>query len=93
VIEADIVLEDPEDEGCNFNEDELCEQQKLNSIQCIQEMCITLREKFRFHIPLCLMVYMPLVRSTLALDIKRLEAKFTHGYRIGANVFLCLTNH
>jgi hypothetical protein len=27
------------------------------------------------------MVYMPLVRPTLAHDIKRLEAKFTHGYR------------
>jgi hypothetical protein len=33
------------------------------------------------------MVYMPLVRSTLASNIKRLEAEFTHGYRVGVNVF------
>jgi hypothetical protein len=33
------------------------------------------------------MVYMPLVRPILAIDIKRLEAEFTHGYRPGAPVF------
>jgi hypothetical protein len=30
---------------------------------------------------------MLLVRPTLAIDIKRLEAEFTHGYRPGAPVF------
>jgi hypothetical protein len=36
---------------------------------------------------------MPLVRPTLDLFIKRLEAEFTHGYRIGPNVFyVSLTN-
>ena len=30
---------------------------------------------------------MPLVRAILDSNIKRLEAKFTHGYQIGANVF------
>jgi hypothetical protein len=33
------------------------------------------------------MVYMPLVRPTLVNDIKRLEAKFIHGYRPGAPMF------
>jgi hypothetical protein len=33
------------------------------------------------------MVYMPLVRPTLVNDIKRLEAEFTHGYRLGILVF------
>jgi hypothetical protein len=33
------------------------------------------------------MVYMPLVRPSLAHDIKRLEVEFTHGYRLGAPVF------
>jgi hypothetical protein len=33
------------------------------------------------------MVYMPLVHPTLANDIKRLEAKFTHGYRHGVPMF------
>jgi hypothetical protein len=34
-----------------------------------------------------LTVYMPLVRPTLANDIKRLEAEFTHGYKPGSAVF------
>jgi hypothetical protein len=61
--------------------------QKVNSIQCIQRMRISPLEESRFHIPLCRMVYRPLVRPTLANDIKRLEAEFTHGYQPGAPVF------
>jgi hypothetical protein len=30
---------------------------------------------------------MPLVRPTLASDIKHLEAEFAHGYRAGASIF------
>jgi hypothetical protein len=46
-----------------------------------------------FDIPLCRRVYMPLVRPTLVHDIKRLEAEFTHGYRLGALVFyVSITN-
>jgi hypothetical protein len=50
-------------------------------------MRILSKEVSRFDIPLCRMVYMPLVRPTLANDIKRLEAEFFHGYRPGAPVF------
>jgi hypothetical protein len=50
-------------------------------------MRILPKEVSRFEIPLCRMVYMPLVRPTLAHDIKRLEAKFTHGYWPRAPVF------
>jgi hypothetical protein len=39
------------------------------------------------------MIYIPLVRPTLANDIKSLEAKFTHGYQLGAPVFyICICN-
>jgi hypothetical protein len=39
------------------------------------------------------MVYMPLVRPTLAHDIKRMEVEFTHWYRPGALVFyVSITN-
>jgi hypothetical protein len=76
-----------------LNEDELRELQKANSIQCIEGMQILPKEASRFDIPLCQMVYMPLVRPTLAHDIKRLEAEFTHGYRPGAPVFyVSITN-
>ena len=51
------------------------------------------KEASRFGIPLCQIIYMPLVRLTLAHDIKRLEAEFTHGYRRGASMFyVSITN-
>jgi hypothetical protein len=92
-MEVDEISGTNEEDDCNFNEDQLKEKQKLNSIQCIQDMCITPWEFSRFHIPLCRMVYMPLVCPTLDSDIKRLEAEFTYGYQIGANIFyVSLTN-
>jgi hypothetical protein len=79
--------DDDQDEAIQMlNEDELRVLQKVNSIQCIEGMRILPKEVSRFDIPLCRMVYMPLVRPTLANDIKRLEAEFTHGYRPGSPV-------
>jgi hypothetical protein len=59
----------------------------VDSIQCIEGMQILPKEVSRFDIPLYRMVYMLLVHPTLAIDIKRLEAKFTHGYRPRPPVF------
>jgi hypothetical protein len=50
----------------------------------IEGMQILPKEVSKFDIPLCRMVYMLLVRPTLAHDIKRLEAEFTQGYWPGA---------
>ena len=50
-------------------------------------MHISPKEASRFNIPLCRMVYMPLVRPTLESDIKRLEAEFAHRYHHGAIMF------
>jgi hypothetical protein len=82
------VSDDEQDEALlKLNEDELWELQKVDSIQVIEGMRISPKNASRFDIPLCRMVYMPLVRPTLTNDIKRLEAEFTHGYRPGAPVF------
>jgi hypothetical protein len=82
------ISDDEQDEAMlKLNEDELRELQKANSIQCIEGMRILPKEVSKFDIPLCQMVYMPLVRPTLAHDIKRLEAEFTQGYWPGAPVF------
>jgi hypothetical protein len=88
------VSDDDQDEALlKLNDDELRELQKANSIQCIEGMRMLPNEASRFDIPLCRMVYMALVRPTLAHDIKRLEAKFTHGYRPSAPVFyVSITN-
>jgi hypothetical protein len=70
-----------------LNEDELRELLKVNSNKYIEYMRISPKEASRFDIPLCRMIYMPLVRPTLASDIKRLEAEFAHSYRAGASIF------
>ena len=59
----------------------------MDSIQVIESMQISPKDASRFDIPLSRMLYMPLVRLTLATDIKKLEIEFTHGYRPGAPVF------
>jgi hypothetical protein len=86
-VDDTVVIEDVDEPKCALNEDELCQVLKVNSIKCIEHMHITPKEASRFDIPLCRMIYMPLVRPTLASDIKRLEAEFAHGYRHGASVF------
>ena len=50
-------------------------------------MRIPPKEVSRLDISLCQMVYMPIVYSILAYDIKRLEGEFTHGYQLGAPIF------
>jgi hypothetical protein len=93
-ITAMDVSEDEADEALlKLNEDELRNLQKANSIQCIKGMRLSPKEASRFDIPLCRMIYMPLVHPTLAHDIKRLEAEFTHGYRPGASVFYVTTSN
>ena len=56
-------------------------------------MRLSPKEASRFEIPLCRMIYMPLVRPTLAQDIKRLEVEFIHGYRPEASVFYVSTTN
>ena len=92
---TDMEVSDDEADGAilKLNEDELRNLQKANSIQCIEAMRLQPKEASRFDIPLCRMIYMPLVRPTLAQDIKRLEAEFTNGYRPGAAVFYVSTTN
>jgi hypothetical protein len=79
--------EEHDEPEIGLNEDELRQVLKVNSNKCIEHMRINPKEASRFDIPLCRMIYMPLVRPTLDYDIKRLEAEFSHGYRHGASVF------
>ena len=89
----DIIEDEAEDALLKLNEDELRNQQKANSIQCVEAMRLSPKEASRFDIPLCRMIYMPLVRLTLAQDIKRLEVEFIHGYRPGTSVFYMSTTN
>ena len=50
-------------------------------------MRISPKDASRLDIPLCRMLYMPLVRSTLVTNIKKLETEFSHGYCPNAPVF------
>ena len=59
----------------------------MDSIQVIEGMRIFPKDASRFDIRLWQMVYMPLVCPTLANNMKKLEAEFTHGYCLGAREF------
>ena len=75
------VSDDEQDEALlKLNEDELRRLQKVDSIQVIESLWISPKDASRFDIPLCRMLYMPLVRPTLATDIKKLETELTHVY-------------
>lgn len=47
----------------------------------------------RFHIPLCRMIGLPLVRPLLQSQVKRLEADFARGYRPGDRVLYVSTTN
>jgi hypothetical protein len=91
--ETSSAVEEDVDCQLHLTEDELRHAQRVNCISAIDTLRISPRTSSRFDVPLCRLVYMPLVRPTLESDIKRLEAEFTHGYRPGATVFyVSLTN-
>jgi hypothetical protein len=61
---------------------------KLNSNAVIQSLLfLPETKKYQLLIPLCRMVPLPLVRSILQSDIKRLEQDFWSGYRGGDRCF------
>jgi hypothetical protein len=86
-VDDTVMIDNPDKPECTLNEDKLRQVLKVNSNKCIEHMHISPREASRFDIPLSRMVDMPRVRPTLASDIKRLEAEFSHGYHHGASVF------
>jgi hypothetical protein len=64
---------------------------KLNSVMTIEQLRIVPIEDSRISIPLCRVICMPIMRSTLSCDLTLLEADFVHGYREGAAVFYVST--
>ena len=88
----DVSENEVEEALLKLNEDELHNLQKANSIQCIEIMRLSFKAASKFDILLCWIIYVPLVRPTLAHDIKRLEAKFIHGYRPRTFVFYVSTS-
>ena len=91
--DAEFMVQEDTECDPHLNEDQLRLVQRPNFFSAIDAMRISPRSTSRFDIPLCRLVYMPLVRPTLDSDIKRLEAEFTHGYRPGATVFyVSITN-
>jgi hypothetical protein len=69
------------------DEDDIRTRQKLNSVATISRLRVQPLSSSRFHIPLCRMLAMPMVRPTLSSDLAKLEQEFVHGYREGTSVF------
>jgi hypothetical protein len=90
--------EDVEESTEVDEEDELLANQirvsrKVNSIATIEALRLKPSSLSRMMVPLCRMVAMPIVRSTLSSDLASLEADFVHGYREGAAVFYLSTTN
>ena len=88
-----LEVQDLEDEDKGLTEDELWRLQKGDSIDFLSDLGMKPEELFRLHIPLCRLIAMPMVRSTLACDITKLEQEFAGGYRDGAAVFYISTTN
>jgi hypothetical protein len=61
-------------------------QTKINMGEILQKYNITPKRKARMHVPLCMMVPMPIVRPILNIDILKMEQAFHMGYREGNKV-------
>ena len=60
-------------------------------MQILKELEFALGGKALLNIPLVRMIFLQVVRPTLASDIAKLQADFVHGYRAGAAVFYVST--
>ena len=74
----DISKDGKEEALLKLNEDELRNQQKVNSIQCIEAMKLSSKEASKFDIPLYQMIYMPVVHPTLP--------KTSKGWRLSSSM-------
>jgi len=91
--EEDVAGEEMEEEDKDLNEDALRAYHKVDSVKTIASLRMKPEHLFRLQIPLCRMVSMPMVRSTLGCDLQKLEQEFTTGYREGAAVFYVTTTN
>ena len=82
--DEDMVEEEDPYEG---DEDTIRTRHKLNAVATILRLRVQPLSASRFHIPLCRLLAMPMVRPTLPADLAKLEQEFVHGYREGASVF------
>lgn len=88
-----VTLEDDDDNienlGCTYKEAKgtIHSTQKQSSTSIINNLKMQPSLKFQLHIPLCLLISMPLVCPTMWFDVKRLEAELAHGYYDGDCVF------
>jgi hypothetical protein len=62
-------------------------QTKINTREILEKYKITPKCKARMHVPLCMMVPMPIVKPALKIDILKMEQAFHMGYREGDKVF------
>jgi hypothetical protein len=69
------------------DEDSIRNRHKVNDVATISRLRVQPFTSSRFHIPLCRLLAMPMVRPTLPADLTKLEQEFVHGYREGASVF------
>jgi hypothetical protein len=68
-------------------------QTKINMGEILEKYNITPKCKAQMHVPLCMMVPMPIVRHAFKINILKMEQTFHMGYKEGDKVsYLSPTN-
>ena len=81
------------DDSFQSDEDEIRQRQKLNSIATIFSLRVKPFISTCIDIPLCRLLAMPMVRSTLSTYLSKQEQELVHGYREGATIFYVITTN
>jgi hypothetical protein len=95
--ESSIEAEEDLDEFAEVDEEEevLTDQirasKKVNSIVMIEALRLKPSSLLRMPVPLCRLVAIPIMRSTLSSNLTTLEDDFVHGYWEGVVVFYLST--
>ena len=72
-VEKDVEVDVSEEEDKDLDEDDLQSYHKVDSVKTIASLRMKPEHLFRLQIPLCQLVAVPMVRPTLACDLKLLE--------------------
>jgi hypothetical protein len=67
-------------------------EHKVKTVEVLERHKIHPKAKARMNIPLCCMIYMPIVRSTFNINVFKMEHVFQMGYWKGNNVYVFPTN-
>ncbi len=77
--------------SCDVKIKDIHKQNKFNTNEALEKFKIHLKQKlYKANILLCQMILMPIVRTTLKIDVLKMEQAFQMGYMEGEKAFSIL---